>query len=66
MVSGKGRLGLLCALVLVPMAAGQSVEVSSPRISITYNSHLQRSIQWRGHSGGSIVALFCCHMALPW
>jgi len=56
MISRKRAPALFCGLIFVSIAAGQSVEVSSPRISITYNSHLQRSIQWKGQTGGNIVA----------
>ena len=51
------RVALVCgSLALVSMAFGQGVEVSSPRISIAYNSQLQRRIEWKGPNGGNIVA----------
>ena len=51
------RVALVCGcLAMVSMAFGQGVEVSSPRISIAYNSQLQRRIEWKGPNGGNIVA----------
>ena len=60
MSSRKATFGLATgAFALASIAAGQTadrLELSSPRISISYNAQLQRRIEWKGSSGGNIVA----------